>query len=131
MHKRCTLISCTGYFLIPEKKPTANRRESRKPLACSQNRICCSSLSLVVSDRKAKPCSAEGEPVRKPSVCSPTRVYDPCLSAHPAQHDGSSLHRDRSGKSCRRPSASQWWFPSPSHLEMISKRTFFLFRAAR
>jgi len=34
--------------------------------------------------RKANPCSAEGEPVRKPSVCSPTRVYAPRLSAHPA-----------------------------------------------
>ena len=34
--------------------------------------------------RKAKICSAESEPVRKPSVCSPTRVYDPRLSAHPA-----------------------------------------------
>ena len=29
-------------------------------------------------------CLAEDEPVRKPSVCSPSRVYDPRLSAHHA-----------------------------------------------
>ncbi len=48
----------------PEIKPTANRRESRKPLACFQNRICLSSLSQV--SRKAKPCSAEAAPTGQP-----------------------------------------------------------------
>ena len=80
---------------IHEKEQTANRRESRKPLACSQNRICLSSLELGGPNRKSKicsqvyrlaqlrdlkvPASAESEPVHKPSVCSPTRVYGPRL----------------------------------------------------
>ena len=67
------------------------------------NRICYSSLSQV--SRKPSVCSAKGEPVRKSEICSPPRVYDPRLTAHPAS-TCSSLHRERSGKSCRRPSGS-------------------------
>ena len=29
-----------GIHVGPREKPTANRREFRKPMACSQNRIC-------------------------------------------------------------------------------------------
>ena len=48
--------------------------------------------------RKSKICSAEGEPVRKPSVCSPTRVYDPRLTAHPATAEAAPLGLPASAK---------------------------------
>ena len=53
-----------------KRNPTANRRESRKPLACSQNRICRPSLS---------------------QACFAVLLLP---------------HRERSGKSCRRPGGS-------------------------
>jgi len=58
--------------------------------------------SFLRLGRKAKPCSAKDEPVRKPSVCSPTRVYDPLLTAPPAsakfvrfQHSPRESHENR------------------------------------
>ena len=58
-----------------EKKPTANRRESRKPSACSQNRICYSSLehggpyrpagSSLIGTVRANPVGAPAPSVRK------------------------------------------------------------------
>ena len=53
--------------------PTANRRESRKPLACSQNRICFSSLehdgpnrpagSSLIGNVRANPVGAPAPPL--------------------------------------------------------------------
>ena len=85
-----------------EKKPTANRRESRKPSACSQNRICFPSLEHGGPYRKSKICSAKGEPVGSPRS---SRRFIP--------------HRDRSGKSCRRPSASFMRSSGYSHFSDI------------
>ncbi|MPL77966.1 hypothetical protein SDC9_23827 [bioreactor metagenome] len=42
-------------------------------------------------------------------------------SRNPASLSCSSLHRDRSGKSCRRPSGSQLQFLSPSHFAIARK----------
>ena len=80
----CTSISCTVFVWIPKKKPTANRkseicsptracsprlnrRESRKPLACSQNRICCSSLELGGHLASLSTCSAKVVRFQRPT----------------------------------------------------------------
>jgi len=74
------------------------------------------SLSL-----RSRTCSAEGEPVRKPSVCSPTRLSDPRLLALGGGEWGSKTKesvRDGSPLACVRvsgccaPDSSmcrRWW----------------------
>ena len=74
-----------GWVWVYEIEQTANRRESRKPSACSQNRICLSSLSQSSFAVLLIP------------------------------------HRERSGKSCRRPSGSRRQFLSPSHFAIVKK----------
>jgi len=77
-----------GWVWIHEKKPTANRRESRP--SGSQNRICFSSLEPGGHLASLSTCSAEV--VRFASNPPSSRRFIP--------------HRERSGKSCRRSSGS-------------------------
>ena len=79
---RCTSISCKagcGYM----RNPTANNRESRKPLACSQNRICLSSLSQSSFAVLLIPSSGPfgqilSPPQRLPGIISPSVSFWDC-----------------------------------------------------